>query len=94
MGGLQPTCTQQSGREDDSVKRDVVLAHELNQLHIIGVLPPRLPVANIIGSDTDVADGSVKPDIEDLVLIAGAGNRCAPLQVTGDASDLESIPHP
>ena len=33
---------QQCGREDDRVKGHVVLAHELHQVHILWVLPPRL----------------------------------------------------
>ncbi len=33
---------QQRGREDDGVEGHIVLAHELHQVHILGVLPPRL----------------------------------------------------
>jgi hypothetical protein len=34
------TGGHQGGREDDAVERDVVLAHELVELHVLGVLPP------------------------------------------------------
>ena len=73
---------------------DVVLAHELNQLHLIRVLPPGSPVRDIVGCDADVAYGRVKPDVEDLVLVPLAGYCRTPLQVTGDAPHLQAISHP
>lgn len=76
------------------MKRHVVLPHELHQLHIVGVLPPGLPVPHIVGGDADVADGGIKPDIEHLVLIPRAGDYCAPLEVPSDTAYLQPIAHP
>ena len=76
------------------MKRHIVLAHELNQLHIVGVLPPGLPVPHIVGGDADVPNGGVKPDIEDLVFIPGAGDCRTPLEVSSDAAHLQPIAHP
>lgn len=73
---------------------DIVLAHELHQLHLIRVLPPGSPVRDIVGCDADVAYGRVKPHIEDLVLIPWAGYGRTPLQVTGDAPHFQAISHP
>ena len=44
----------------------VVLGHELVVSDVIGVLPPFLPLAGVIGSDADVPDGSIEPNVEHL----------------------------
>ena len=92
--GNSHTCAQKRGWEDDSVERHIILAHELNQLHIVWVLPPGPPICHIVGSDADVTNGGVKPHIEDLVLIAGSGDCCTPLQVSSDAPHFQAIAHP
>src|SRR3989344_490910 len=38
-GPVAAAC-HQGGREDDAVEGNVVLAHELVELHVLGVLPP------------------------------------------------------
>ena len=88
------TCTEQGRRKNDSVERHIVFAHKLHQLHIFGVLPPGLPVCYIVGCDADVADRRVKPHVENLVFISLPGDCCAPLEVSGDAADLQAISHP
>ena len=35
--------SQQGGWEDDSVEGDIVLAHELDEVHVLWILPPCLP---------------------------------------------------
>ena len=44
----------------------VVLGHELVVSDVIGILPPFLPLARVIGSDADVPDGSIEPNVEHL----------------------------
>ena len=53
-----------------------------------------LPVLCVVRCDGDVADGRIKPDIEDLVLIALARHRRAPLQVSRDAATPQASLHP
>lgn len=48
------------------VEGHVVLAHELYQFYILRAVPPLLPGVRVGGRDADVANRSVKPDIEDL----------------------------
>jgi len=72
------------------VESDVVLAHELVQLDVLGVLPPALPLVHVVGSNGNVADRSIEPHIEDLLAVLLKRNRGSPLEVTRDASALET----
>ena len=47
--------TKQGAWKDNSVKRYVVLGHELVELHFLGVLPPLLPLISVAGSDGQIA---------------------------------------
>ena len=75
------------------MESSVVFAHELVQLDILRILPPLLPVfvlsSQVVGGDRDVADRSVKPDIEHLVLVIR--HLSAPLQIPGDTSTMETF---
>ena len=53
-----------------------------------------LPVLSVVGGDGDVANGRIKPDVENLLLVARARHARAPLQVARDAAQLQAIPHP
>mmetsp|Transcript_7995 Transcript_7995/g.15636 ORF Transcript_7995/g.15636 Transcript_7995/m.15636 type:complete len:262 (+) Transcript_7995:968-1753(+) len=78
--------SEERAGEDDSVERNVVLAHELYKSHVLGfVLPPLLPLRRVGGGDADVPDGRVEPDVEDFVLVALLRHRGTPLEVTRDA---------
>ena len=47
---------------------DVVFSHELEKLYFLWVDPPFLVLLlEVVGSDGDVADGGVEPDIEHLL---------------------------
>ena len=46
--------------EVDSVKVDVVLAHELVEADILLVKPPLLPIRRVVGSDTGVSYAGFK----------------------------------
>lgn len=65
-----PTLSRrdETGREDDSMEWDVVFSHELVELDFIVVSPP-LCVALLqkVGSDGDIADRSIKPNIKHLL---------------------------
>lgn len=68
--------------------RNVVLAHELVQGDIIGVLPPLLPIpalqVTLIGvalGNGSIADAGIEPDVEDLVGILFLGEA---LEALGD----------
>jgi len=77
---------QEGGGEDHSVESQVVLSHELVQLHVLSVLPPLLPLVAVVGGDGDIADGSIEPHIEDFVSVLLERHGSSPLQVTGNAS--------
>ena len=55
--------TKQGAWKDNSVERNGVFAHELVELHFLGVLPPLLPLISVAGSDGHMAI------ITDMVLI-------------------------
>jgi len=76
------------------VEGNVVLAHELVELNILGVLPPLLPLLGVSCCDRRVADGGIEPDVEDLTLPARKGNRGTPLEVTGNAAQLKALLEP
>lgn len=58
----------ETGGEDDGVEGDVVLAHELEELHVLADPPVLVGLLEVVGSDRDVADGRVEPHVEDLLL--------------------------
>ena len=87
-------CTHQCAGEDDGVEGDIVLAHELHQTDLFGVAPPLFPLLGVVGGDTDIADRSIKPHVEHLVLVALQRHRSSPLQITGDATRLETVLDP
>jgi hypothetical protein len=70
----------------------VVLAHELEELDILRVLPPLLPILFIVvGCNAEIANWSIEPDIENLVLVLLERNRSTPLQIASDASASEAF---
>lgn len=73
------------------MERDIVFAHELVEFDLRGVLPPLFPVGNVFGSDADVADGSIEPDIEHFISEPIQRHRSPPLQVTSDASTPQTL---
>ena len=74
---------------------DIVLAHELVELYILGVLPPlQIVVWEILLGDADIADRGVEPDVEDFLLVVFERDLGAPLEVSGDASAFESLFEP
>ncbi len=49
-------------------KGTLSFAHELEEFHLLRVDPPFLVLLlEVVGSDGDVADGGVEPDIEHLL---------------------------
>ena len=72
------------------MERNIVLGHELPVLHIVRILPPPLPLLGVLSCDADVSDGGVKPDIEHLALVAIQWDWGTPLEVSRDASLLET----
>jgi hypothetical protein len=52
------------------VEGDVVLAHELVKFYVVGwVEPPLFPLIIVVGSDRDVADWRVEPNIKNFVTV-------------------------
>lgn len=72
----------------------IVLAHELIEGNIIGVLPPLLPLVGIVGRDGRIADASIKPHVNHLLLVARQGNRHTPLQISGDTAGFQALCQP
>jgi hypothetical protein len=48
------------------VEWHIILAHELNQLHVIRVLPPFLPAVGVTCCDGYVSNGGIEPHIKHL----------------------------
>ena len=69
----------------------VVFAHELVQLHVLLVLPPLLPLIDVVCCDGDVANWSVKPHVKDLVLEFVDRDRRAPFKVSRDHSFNQTV---
>ena len=88
-----PRCDQRTG-EDNRVKGNVVFADELDQLHLLGILPPLLPLVGKIGRDGDIADRGIEPDVKNLVLEVLFWNRDAPLQIPRDGPFVQAVPDP
>lgn len=72
------------------MESQVILSHELVQLHVLSVLPPLLPLVAVVGGDRDVADGGIEPNIEDFVSILFERHGSSPLQVAGNTSFHET----
>jgi len=72
----------------------VVLAHELVELNLFGVLPPLLPLVGIGRGDRWVSEASVEPHVDDLLLISRKRHWHTPLHITSDRSSLEPAVDP
>ncbi len=59
-------CTYKRSRKDHSVEGNVILSHELIQLHFGRILPPLLPLIGVVGSDGKISNRRIKPDIKHL----------------------------
>ena len=88
------SSTDLSTGEDHTVEGHVVLAQELPQLHILRVAPPLLPLVCVVGSDRGVADASLEPHVENLVLVSLQRDGNTPLQVSGDTTVLQALLQP
>lgn len=60
--------SDEAGGEDDGMEGHVVLSHELEEFYILVDPPFLVGFLEEVGSDGDVADGSVEPDVEDFLL--------------------------
>ena len=90
---------EQHARPDHGVEDDVVLPHEVGVLRR-GVLPPLAPcvgrsaIRGPLDRCGEVADDGVEPDVDPLVvalLVAGNGDRDAPVEVARDRPRLELL---
>lgn len=84
----------QGTRKHDGMEGNIVLAHELHQLDLVWVLPPVSPRVCIVGSDWDVANWSIIPDIETLALKSLLWDRNSPLKISGNASWSQAFIEP
>jgi len=64
---------------------DIVFAHELLVLHLL-VLPPIAPVVGLVRSNTNLANGCIKPHLEYFVFKSFNWDWSAPFKVTSDAT--------
>lgn len=80
----------QAGGEDDGMEGHVILAHELEQFHVL-IDPPILVVLlQQVGGDGDVPNWRIKPYIEYLFLEFLDGDSDTPFQIPGDALGFQS----
>ena len=93
---VAPVLLEQDG-EDDAVEDDVVLADEVDEVGL-GVLPPVAPILPVLFAPLhggrDVADGGVKPNVQDLPLRAFHRHGHAPIQVPGHGAAFEAAVDP
>ncbi len=76
--------------EDDAVEDDVVFADEVDDT-AFGVLPVFFPsVGEKFLCVGDIADGSIKPDIEDFAFSAFHGYGNTPFEVAADGARLQT----
>lgn len=68
------------------MERNIVLAHELVELHLIRVLPPLFPLRGVVGGNRKITDRSIEPDVKHLVPESIQRDGYAPFEVTRDAS--------
>jgi hypothetical protein len=73
------------------VESDIVLAHKLEQFHVLFVLPPLLPLVSIACSNRDVADRSIEPNVEHFLFELFKRYRGSPLKVPSDASAEKTV---
>lgn len=81
----------EAGGEDDGVEGDVVLAHELEELHVLTDPPGLVALLQQVRSDRDVTDRRVEPHVEHLLLELLDRHTHSPLQVPRYALRLQ--PH-
>ena len=55
-----PSITNLHGRPIDSMKVNIIFAHELIQLDILRVKPPLFPFRGIVGRDTRIANRGIE----------------------------------
>jgi len=80
----------QGGGEDHCVERNVIFTHELIEPDIF-VLPPFFVIfLKKIGSNRDISNRSIEPDIKNFVLELLDGNRDTPFEIPGDALGPEA----
>ena len=76
------------------MERNVVFSHELIESHLFRVLPPFGPVLSVIGSDGNVTNRGIEPDIEHFIFILFQWDWNTPLEISGDTSVLETLLDP
>ncbi len=93
---VAPVFLEQDG-EDDAVEDDVVLADEVDEVGL-GVLPPVAPILAVLFTPLhggrDVADGGVKPNVQDLPLRAFHRHGHAPVEVPRHGAAFEAAVDP
>jgi len=65
---------KQGAWKDDSMEGNVILGHELVELHSLWVLPPLLPLVSVAGSD-----GQIPADMNNAKLSSTKSRLRAPL---------------
>jgi len=77
---------------------DVVFPDELEEFHLIGVLPPGFPVKSLFFGERnghgDITNWGVKPDIEHFIFISSQGNRNPPLEITSNRARPQPVAQP
>jgi len=71
------------------MKGNIILTHELEQLHILRVFPPLFPLICIVSSNGQIPYWSIKPNIKHLILKLLQRHGCPPFQVPCDAPSLQ-----
>ena len=93
---VAPVLLEQDG-EDDAVEDDVVLADEVDEVGL-GVLPPVAPVLAALFAPLhgggDVANGGVKPNVQDLSLRAIDRHGHAPIEIPRHGAAFEPAVDP
>lgn len=81
----------EAGGEYDGMERYIIFTHELIKLDIIVLIKPPSFVVLLeqVGSNRNIADRSIEPNVENLILEFFNRHAHTPLQVTSDAFGLQ-----
>src|SRR5690554_6060223 len=86
--GCQKRC-----RKNYGVKWDIIFSNELKEFNFFRIVPPRFPLIGMGGCNTDIANRSVKPDIEHFIFITLFSDTNSPFKVSSNGSLFQSIPN-
>lgn len=82
--------SNQRRRKNNRMEGNIVLTHELIELHEFALPPIFIGFLEIVGCDWNVSDWSVEPNVKHLAFKLFKRNRNTPFQISSDALWFET----